>query len=1165
MLGNHDMNLKHSSRVSSLDVFGTEGFRDSCTLYKDMTQVDIEGVKCLMVPWVENHSAVVEKLAEISPEEKGTRLLFGHLAVSGAIQQPSVAVTSRHRTHSGVLKGRHLMDFRCSYLGHFHHHQVLGDGRVWYVGAPMQHHFGDKADEKRGVVLLEPAAGGGQKPPPFQFVQNPKWDFFREISLQELKTGAGGGLGGTGNAEEAIRNLPFEVVGKRINIRCNALDAVDFESWRAKLVDAGASDVRRKVEIGWGILQDAVKPSSSSTGEDALDPDAASADGTSDPTISQHDASKQQSFQAPTTTTFIEALPAFLNTIPEDSTLFPSSQRDEYLALAERLMRQADTQTLPDTSTSTSTTSSLPIFPATLRTLTIQNFFSIQGTLTIPFSKLSPGTWFVTGPNGSGKSTILEAIVWCLFGEVLRSDMAAADPVNDVIGKNCRVRIDFENGYSVERLRKFPSRGHIRVGLKLYKDGVEVPSFERGEAKKSQSALERDIIGTDFNTITKSVIFGDQGGGAGNFLTLDTKQRREVLEELLGISNFELYLKTVREEKKAAEKEHVMLTSKSETIAREMQGLESEYARLNSTLGPKESLKKNAETELAKLEQEVTKFEQDRARIEMEQGVILAWNTVYETLQRCQEEKRLVQEQLRVKSDKVAEAKVLLDKVEEAKPFHTKMANSTCELERIQKLIQAKETDLRSFKSRIYELDDTIDTFGQEMAKGVCPTCRQSLADPQHVQYQIEDSQKTKAELLLKMTGISAEIGAAQAEAFDQSKKHSLVIGELQEKDISSGFLNTLLEREKEARKVLAANEGPMKRLHTELKKVEAKIAKSLDGKSMEEVAILSNRSTDEDACSLRAIMQIHANLLKRIQVLSAKRITLTSAVTKLTTELTYTVTQLADTKAKLMRYSAEMETGRARATKLEQSLRVLLFWETAFNKKLATTAAPNMRHFLISNSIEELNSLIKSNMEVLTNPTSSITPTTSTSSIMSKINALPISFTPDLSIHPPSAFGKRSSGQRKRNNLAVLFALFQLIRQKSRFRADFIMLDEVFDALDREGQVQAAELISEITMDRASGVKHVIVVTHSQTLEDVVKVGGGAGARVIRVAMTARGTEIVDPEGTVEHVWGVVDGEEGIPDVDTLSAPVRKRVRKAKEHEVEVLVEEQTAVGSGH
>ncbi|KAI5797836.1 P-loop containing nucleoside triphosphate hydrolase protein [Peziza echinospora] len=1025
VLGNHDMNLKHSGTLSSLDFFDMQELRESCALYREMAFVDVEGVQCLMVPWAENHANIVDKLGEISAERKKETILFGHLAVSGAIQQPALSERSRFRTHSGVLKGRHLAGFRSAYLGHFHHHQRLsaGDGpaNVWYVGAPMQHHFGDKGDDRRGLVLMDPLG----EPAELMLVQNPEWDVFRDITLDEIRNRAA-----EAGEPDVLPKLPFDVRGKRMSIRCSAIDAPEFERWRKRLMDAGAGDVRRSIEV----IQVGRKPVVEAPAVDGAEVKDGEAVEQKTEDGEKMVTPEEETFKAPTTATFIEALPAFLKTIPQELNIVAPEQHAAYIATAARLMNLSDTMTPTGPARPSNTaSSSLPIFHATLRSLSITNFFSVQGTLTIPFSELAPGTWFLTGPNGAGKSTVLEAVVWCLFGQVLRSDMAAADPVNDVIRKNCCVSIEFENGYKIERFRAYPSKsgGARGPGLKLYKDGIEVTDFERGEMSKTQEALQRDIIGCDFATFTKSVVFGDEGVGAGNFLSLGSVARRDVLEELLGISSFEGYLHVVREERRALAKEHLQLKARAGHMESTLAGITNERDALQESLPPKEVTKAQLERSLLALAADEQRLEQDREAMDREQGEMLKWNHIYESVLRQDDATRRLGEQLAIKREARDNALATLETVRRIK----------------------------------------------------------ATAHPQ-----------------------------------------SSLLQRLEADGITEAYLITVLERERDINTTLASISSPISQLERSLRSSQAALDNLLGGRTMEQVAALAHRDSGQNTTSLEAAMEAHSNLMRRTQDLNARRNTLTASLTRLTTELTLSNSHLLHLNSQIDTNAAELEASTARMHELDELTRIVLFWESAFNKKSHSTSnIPNMRQYLISTSINELNTLIKTNMAILTTPTISADGVEE----ISRAPDIPLAFTPDLLLDPPSSYGKRSSGQRKRNNLAVLFALFQLIRQKSRFRSDFIMLDEVFDALDQSGQVQASELISRITTE--GDVKHVLVVTHSESLPDeVFKVGGGGGSRVMKVEIGERGTEIFEPQGRIGHSWTNWDSEVGVPEIET-------------------------------
>lgn len=70
------------------------------------------------------------------------------------------------------------------------------------------------------------------------------------------------------------------------------------------------------------------------------------------------------------------------------------------------------------------------------------------------------------------------------------------------------------------------------------------------------------------------------------------------------------------------------------------------------------------------------------------------------------------------------------------------------------------------------------------------------------------------------------------------------------------------------------------------------------------------------------------------------------------------------------------------------------------------------------------------------------------------------------------------SGGERRRFDVAILLALAEVARAANGSGAGTIFFDEVFDALDREGQAMVAEALRELADERA-----VFVITHSEDL----------------------------------------------------------------------------------
>ena len=93
----------------------------------------------------------------------------------------------------------------------------------------------------------------------------------------------------------------------------------------------------------------------------------------------------------------------------------------------------------------------------------IENFFAIKEKISIPLK--NQGLVLLKGinkdsktssSNGAGKSTIIEAMVWCLFGKTIR-ERINDEVINRWVKKNCMVRLYIEDNdtlFCVERYRK---------------------------------------------------------------------------------------------------------------------------------------------------------------------------------------------------------------------------------------------------------------------------------------------------------------------------------------------------------------------------------------------------------------------------------------------------------------------------------------------------------------------------------------------------------------------------------------------------------------------------------------------------------------------------------------------------------------------------------------
>ena len=171
--------------------------------------------------------------------------------------------------------------------------------------------------------------------------------------------------------------------------------------------------------------------------------------------------------------------------------------------------------------------------------ISIQNFLSFGEQQTIALA--GQGLVAVFGQNndsasadsnGAGKSTIMEALVWALWGDTIRG-YKADEVVNKHVGKDCQVILTLEDAgktYCITRTRKMSGAKHPN-DVQLVVDNNPATA---GINADTQDAIST-IIGMDQKTFVQSVLLCH---GTKPFSELTDSAQKEVLEDILQISQF---------------------------------------------------------------------------------------------------------------------------------------------------------------------------------------------------------------------------------------------------------------------------------------------------------------------------------------------------------------------------------------------------------------------------------------------------------------------------------------------------------------------------------------------------------------------------------------------------------------------------------------------------
>ena len=200
--------------------------------------------------------------------------------------------------------------------------------------------------------------------------------------------------------------------------------------------------------------------------------------------------------------------------------------------------------------------------------LSYKNFLSTGNVATEIQLDRSPST-VITGENGAGKSTILDALVFGLFNKPFRK-INKALLCNSINEKGCVVEIEFNVGTVEYKVR----RGMKPVFFEIFKNGKLID--QPGNARDYQIILENTILKLNYKSFTQIVILGN--ASFTPFMQLSTRDRREVIEDLLDIQIFST-MNLLLKERVSENKRNIAEVNYQLDITQEKIDVQKEYLR----------------------------------------------------------------------------------------------------------------------------------------------------------------------------------------------------------------------------------------------------------------------------------------------------------------------------------------------------------------------------------------------------------------------------------------------------------------------------------------------------------------------------------------------------------------------------------------------------------
>lgn len=242
--------------------------------------------------------------------------------------------------------------------------------------------------------------------------------------------------------------------------------------------------------------------------------------------------------------------------------------------------------------------------------LTITNFLSYRETVNLDLREVHLAC--ISGLNGAGKSTILDGITWALFGKSRGSNDDVVNRIAAGNGKAAEVQYIFELEGAVYRVTRRKAVGkttELELHLRVHEDEIGGwRALTEAKIHETENTI-RDLLRMNYDIFTNASFLLQ--GAADEFTTKTPDKRKQILAEILGVSQWENYKAQAAEKRKESEAEVQNITLRLKDIEIEL----SEETQRRETL-------QSAEAQEAKLKDRLEA--QEKLRTQMGQTKILA-------------------------------------------------------------------------------------------------------------------------------------------------------------------------------------------------------------------------------------------------------------------------------------------------------------------------------------------------------------------------------------------------------------------------------------------------------------------------------------------------------------------------------------------------------------
>jgi exonuclease SbcC len=200
--------------------------------------------------------------------------------------------------------------------------------------------------------------------------------------------------------------------------------------------------------------------------------------------------------------------------------------------------------------------------------LELTNFLSYRDTAELDFQGIELAC--ISGANGAGKSSILDAITWALFGRSRsRSDDDVVNRLAALNDEAAEVRLTFVlEGITYRIVRRKRAGRAVVLELQIAVDDGSWKTLSERKSRETQAQIEH-LLRMNYDTFTNASFLLQ--GKADQFTTRTANQRKEILAELLGVTEWEMYREAAAERRKGEEGQSAIIEARLADIHMELE------------------------------------------------------------------------------------------------------------------------------------------------------------------------------------------------------------------------------------------------------------------------------------------------------------------------------------------------------------------------------------------------------------------------------------------------------------------------------------------------------------------------------------------------------------------------------------------------------------------